>query len=126
MQFSQNTLSISHGQLTEALQRAYELKKDMVEDEVFWKDQDAMTRTGAALYAYNLLRIASLERELGSKEGELAAWEELMRSAGWGGYPPQHKTFDAETYHMLAQNFQNGEVSLVEYILQRKQTLSSP
>ncbi len=125
LQFSHNTLSISQGHLAEALKQSYELKKRMGEDEAFWSHQDAKASVGVALYAYNLLRIASLEREVGSKEGELAAWEELMRHAGWGGYPPQQKMYDPETYQMLAQNFQTGEVSLIDYIQQRKRILAS-
>ncbi|HEY2810172.1 MAG TPA: hypothetical protein VGJ00_02125 [Rhabdochlamydiaceae bacterium] len=117
--FSQNTLLISGGQLKEALASSYQLKKTLEEDEALWTHQ-GQAGGGRALYAYNLVRIASLEREAGSYAGESAAWEEVMRCAGWGEYASRPKTYDPEAFKMVAENFQSGEVSLLDYIHQRK------
>lgn len=122
-QFSQNTLLISQEKFADALAAAYQLKNAMGTDEQLWANKGPNMRSGRSLYAYNLLRIASLEREAGSKEGELKAWEELMQSAGWGGYTPHPKTYDPQSYQVLSENFKSGDVSLFEFIQQRKKLI---
>jgi hypothetical protein len=124
--FSQNTLIISQGKFKEALEAAYHLKSIMAEDSALWANDKYPLRSGRVLYAYNLIRIASLEREAGTKEGEIAAWEEVMRCAGWGARPPHPKTYDPEAFKTISQNFQSGEVSLWEYIQQRTKILIGP
>lgn len=121
--FSRNTLVISRGQFAQGLEEAKRLKSDLDQDDAFWQGRDKFVRSGAMLYAYNLIRIAALERELGSKEGELKAWEELVNCAGWGQTPPCAKTYDPEAYALLAQNFTQGETSLLDYIQERKRLL---
>ena len=118
--FSQNTLRISQGELQQALSCAYQLKQMMSEDEAVWQHKSA----GRTLYAYNLLRIASLEREVGSPKGELAAWETVLQNAGWGGRTSAVNTYDPETYHLLAQTFQNGDISLFSYIQKRSEVIT--
>lgn len=124
-QFSQNSLNIVNGKFKDALNSAKELKTHMQEDTAFWGRRDKMVRSGHLLYAYNLLRIASLEREMGSVEGELAAWEELIHNAGWEGSASQSKTYDPEAYQILAHSFQDGEISLIEFIRQRQRELKT-
>ena len=122
--FSQNTLLISQGQMKRALELAYQLKKTMEEDELLWKDKEYSLQAGRTLYAYNLLRIASLEREIGSKQRENAAWDEILRSAGWAGAAPHPKTHDPLAFKAIAENYQVGEVSLLDYIQQRKREIN--
>ncbi len=122
--FSRNTLLISQGKYPEALEEAKKLKQELEKDDDFWAGRDPFVRSGTVLYAYNLLRIASLESKLGSKEGELRAWEELMRNAGWKEAPVNLKTYDPEAYSLLAQNFTQGDISLLDFIEQRKKELS--
>lgn len=122
--FSRNTLMISQGKYLEALEEAKCLKIDLESDDAFWESRDKFIRSGTILYAYNLVRIASLERQLGSKEGELKAWEELVQNAGWKGLPANIKTYDPEAYTLLEQNFTQGDISLLDYIEQRKKELS--
>jgi hypothetical protein len=119
-QFSQNTLLISQGRLKEALEAAYGLKTQMTSDEALWKVKNHPLTAGRALFAYNLLRIASLEREAGSLEGEKAAWDEVLRNSGWDAKAGGSPTYDPEAFKMLSENFQSGEVSLLDYINQRK------
>ena len=121
--FSENTLRISQGRLQEALEAAYQLKNRMAQDDVLWTNSGHATKGGRALYAYNLLRIASLERETGSKNGEKAAWDEILYNAGWEGQTAHSKTYDPEAFKILAENFQTGDVSLVDFIQQRKKEL---
>lgn len=121
--FSRNTLLISQGKYAEALEEAKRLKTELEKDDAFWEKRDKFVRSGTILYAYNLLRIASLEGQLGSKEGELQAWEELVRNAGWKEKPANLKTYDPEAYALLAQNFTQGDISLLDFIEQRKRQL---
>ena len=122
--FSRNTLMISQGKFLEALEEAKRLKVDLEKDDAFWDTRDKFIRSGTILYAYNLVRIASLERELGSKEGELKAWEELVQNAGWKSLPANMKTYDPEAWALLEQNFKQGSISLLDYIEQRKKELT--
>jgi hypothetical protein len=121
--FSENTLLISQGRLQEALEAAYQLKNRMAQDDVLWTNDKYSTKGGRTLYAYNLLRIASLEREVGSQNGERAAWDDILHNAGWEGRTTQAKTYDPEAFKILAENFQTGDVSLVDFIHQRKKEL---
>ncbi len=121
--FSKNSLAIAEGKYSEALEEAKQLKKDLEKDEAFWEKRDKFIRSGTILYAYNLVRIASLERQTGSKEGELMAWDELVRNAGWKDSPSNLKTYDPDAYSLLAQNFTRGGVSLLDFIEQRKKEL---
>ncbi len=123
-QFSGVTLFIAQGKLKEALQATEQLKVQMEKDERLWDKKDELMASGTILYAYNLLRLASLEREAGSREGEMRAWKELMENAGWAGKQPSNpKTFDPKSYQALAQTIQQGDVTLLEFIKHRQ---SSP
>lgn len=106
-----------------ALDEAKRLKLDLQSDDAFWESRDKLVRSGAILYAYNLVRIAALERELHSKQGELKAWDELVCSAGWEDTPPISKMYDPEAYALLAKNFTQGDVTLRGYIEQRRKEL---
>lgn len=123
--FSKNTLMIAEGKYSEALEEAKQLKRDLENDEAFWDRRDKFIRSGTILYAYNLVRIASLERQMGSKKGELMAWDDLVRSAGWKDFPANSKTYDPDAYSLLAQNFTQGGVSLLDFIEQRKKELEN-
>lgn len=118
--FSNNTLAIASGKYREALAASEALKIQMLQDDAFWEGRDKIVRSGAALYAYNLLRIAMLYQRLGEKEAELQAWEELVQNAGWRGAPINPKTYDPEAYQALLENFTQGDLSLLDYIEQRK------
>ncbi len=122
--FSQNSLAIVQGKYPEALEEAKRLKSDLEQDDAFWDSRDKFIRSGVILYAYNLVRIASLEKELGSKEGELVAWDDLIRNSGWKEPPHNQKMYDPEAYAHLAQNFTQGDVSLLDYIEQRRKELT--
>ena len=121
--FSETTLLIANGKFMIALKEAKQLKSDLEKDAFLWEQMDSQKRSGGLLYAYNLIRIAALERELGSKEGEKAAWEEILCNAGWSKVEEPVKTYDPKAYATLARNFQSGSFSLLDYIKQRKKEL---
>ena len=121
--FSETTLLIADDKLMIALKEAKQLKSDLEKDAFLWEQMYSQKRSGGLLYAYNLIRIAALERELGSKEGEKAAWEEILSNAGWSNMEEPVKTYDPNAYATLARNFQSGSFSLLDYIKQRKKEL---
>jgi hypothetical protein len=123
--FSEGSLLIAESHLTDALQRAKRLKEELQNDEVFWKKRSQFVRHGCILYAYNLLRIAMLEKAAGTPEGELAAWREFKENAGWLEAEPNVKTYDPEAYLLIQENFKSQEISLIDYIRHRENTLIS-
>jgi hypothetical protein len=123
--FSYGSLMVADQQYAEALQSAKALKSAMDADEAFWKKKSVVVRHGCILYAYNLLRIAMLEKTAGTPAGELSAWRDLKENAGWHGTQPTSKTYDPEAYLLIQENFQNQEVSLLDYIKYREDALIS-
>jgi len=123
--FANNTFAIVNHDYKEALREAKQLKTDLEQDLAFWDRKDKFLKSGSILYAYNLIRIASLERALGSQEGELVAWNEFVQNAGWEGAPKNPQIYDQEAYSLVASNFNRGEVSLLDFIKERKKILSS-
>ncbi|MBS0615185.1 MAG: hypothetical protein JSR58_01365 [Verrucomicrobia bacterium] len=123
--FSSASLLIAGGKLEDALAAAKKLKIQMENDEAFWQKRSPIVSHGSILYAYNLVRIAALEKVAGSPEGELTAWHELKKNAGWDLAAPSTKASDAEAYLLVAQNFQLKDVTLRDYIRHREAVLTS-
>lgn len=113
-QFAKTTLAISEGKLVQALEDARSLREEMSQDPTFMKGGKGM-QWGGMLYAFNLVRIAMLEQESGSKEGEAAAWDELMSL----------REKDEEAFTLVSYHFREGNLSLFDYIQHRK-TLLNP
>jgi len=124
-QFSACSLMIADQKLEEALQEAKTLKALMDSDDKFWQQKSTVVRHGCILYAYNLLRIATLEKMAGTPTGELEAWAEMKKNAGWQGVQPTSRTYDPEAYLLIQQNFQNQEISLLDYIKYREEAITS-
>lgn len=123
--FAKGSLMIGEGKLKEALEEAKNLKMQLEVDQSFWNDRSQIIRHGSLLYAYNLIRIATLEKELGCLKEELAAWEELKQNAGWAGGQIASKTYDPEAYHLIEQNFKKQDLSLLDYINHREKMITS-
>jgi hypothetical protein len=117
--FSETSLLIGEGQLTEALAKAKELK-NLIDSDTAFPGQ----KYGSILFAFNLLRIAMLEKTVGTKEGEKSAWQELKKHAGWSEEPFITK-YDPEAFRLLAENFRSKEISLADYIRHREKFLIS-
>ena len=97
-QFSHTSFVISEGDLVLALTEARSLQQELSEEKL------------PLLKAFNLLRIALLEKEVGTKKGELMAWlqvEELGETL---------LTSLQEVFHVK-------EVTLKDFIKQRKSVL---
>lgn len=102
-EYSQNTLLIGKQNYSEALKNSIALKNQMKEG------QESL------LFGFNLLRIASLQRTLGLKSEELAAWKE------WKQFAQR----DARSSQKIMNHFKDGSVSLINYIEAREKSLKS-
>jgi hypothetical protein len=119
-QFSNCSLLIGEKKFDEALARSQSLKQSLDQDELFWKPKSEVVRHGVVLYGYNLLRIASLQQMTGNVVGELAAWNEFKKAAGW---LESEASLDPESFELISQNFQNNDVSLRDFIQYRETLL---
>ncbi|MCH9612280.1 MAG: hypothetical protein S4CHLAM102_07660 [Chlamydiia bacterium] len=115
--FSQNTLLVLEKNYDEALKRSVGLQGDMKKNRAITTSQGGY---GAILFAFNLFRIASLHRELGQFEEELAALEELEKyvtspSQGNGDTLVSMKQGLAQ----FSNHFESGKVGLMDYVQMR-------
>jgi hypothetical protein len=111
--FAATTLTIEKEGFAAALNEAKALKKALDEDTAFFNTSDQAIHKGSVLYVFNLLRIAMLEKETGSLQAELAAWEELLHPK------PLHLHATAQ----LLEHFRDDDTSLLDYINHRKAAL---
>jgi hypothetical protein len=122
-QFSNCSLLIGEKKIDEALSQSQTLKQALDQDAAFWKTNSEIVRHGAILYGYNLLRIAFLQQMVGNAPGELAAWKDFKREAGWLESEPPLRQLDPESFHLIGQNFQKNDVSLKDFIQYRETIL---
>lgn len=115
VEFSSATKAIQSGKMEEALHAARALNVKLQKDTAFWDAQDKMVRSGDLLYAYNLLRLATLEREVGTPTGELTALNECLNH--------MKQADEAEAWAMVGHSMQDGSISLKDYLMQRKRSL---
>ncbi len=105
--FAKTSLLIEKKEYQTALEQAVHLKEK--------------TEPGSALYAYNLLRIACLQKQLNNGPGELAAWEDMR-----GILEGEHTT---DAIFLLNANFskQTGQrkFALIDFISQRERLLTA-
>lgn len=100
-EFSAVTLLIAKGVYQEALERSVSLKGQLKE--------------GGALWGANLGRIAFLQKEIGNRPGELAAWEEIK---GLMETSP-----NSDSVKMLLKSFGREGISLKAYISDRESAI---
>lgn len=73
--YSKTSIALAGGKKEEALKEAYLLRDKMLQVE----PANRSTQFGGILYAFNLIRIALLEKELQNKDAEKKAWQELKQ-----------------------------------------------
>jgi len=103
LQYAENSLSIAGGKKEEALQEARRLKERMqaADPKIF----------GPALYLFNLIRIAMLEKTLNLKAEELKSWDELLQvSKGKSPFATQ------TDFEKVVSLFEDRGVTLLEFI----------
>ncbi|WP_316359663.1 hypothetical protein [Candidatus Neptunichlamydia sp. REUL1] len=118
--YARTSLLISAAKYEEARQSASLLKQQMLEDTAFWKDRN----DNSALFAFNLLRIATLSEQLGDLEGEQTAWKELKHYGGWEKDAKADEKIGHAGFKQLLSHFTVQETSLLDYIASREEDLS--
>jgi hypothetical protein len=124
-EFSRITLLIGQEQYKEAIERSLALKTKLLETSSQLEQQKEKKPFNDTLFAYNLLRIASLQQAIGAREEELLAWQEWKQYAGLGRKTEEKKLIDTEAFKSIIQRFEENNISLLDYIKAREQILSS-
>ena len=117
--YARTSLKVSRGDYLEALGEARKLKENLLKDEMFWENEGE----GSSLFAFNLLRIATLCQELGDQE-ELGVWKEIKQYGGFEEGAPIDEKIGQRGFKQLLSHFTVQEVSLLDYIQTRKEELS--
>lgn len=118
--YARTSLLISEAKYEEARQSASLLKQRMADDSSFWENG----KDNSALFAFNLLRIATLSEQLGDLEGEQGAWKELKRYGGWEKGAEADEKIGHAGFKQLLSHFTVQETSLLDYIASREEDLS--
>ncbi len=108
--YARTSEKIAQNQYEKALEEALHLKKQIPSDQLGF------------LYALNLVRIASLQKELGLQGAELESWKELRSFSATDS--PSQDLFTTEIGKKLASHFREGQISLEDYILYREKLIS--
>ena len=99
--FARNSFLIEKGEYAKALSEAQAFKAVL---------EQQMDDSSPLLYLCNLLRIASLQMQLGNRGEELASWKALKEA---GKAHPQ-------AWAVFLQSFQKWELSLLDFISVRE------
>lgn len=122
-QFAHATLMIEKGDIVKALEKSLSLKEAMLADKNFWESQKT-PHFGSVLFAFNLLRVAMLSKNLQKNEEELVAWRELKRYAKWDQDNDKSITnLDNDAFDVLLSHFTHQDISLKDYIKHRESRL---
>lgn len=117
--YAQTSLKISGGYYTDALQEALLLKENLLKDENVWvKGENA-----SSLFAFNLMRIATLYQELEDTPGELKAWQEIKHYGGWSESSPAAEKIRQAGFQQLLSHFTVQETNLLDYIQAREEEI---
>lgn len=121
--YSEITLLIGQNHYSEAIKRSIALKEKMLKL-LSSNNQLVEQGFGEFLYAFNLLRIAFLQRYAGTPEQEMKSWHEWKEYTGPIGMANLGSKFDVKAFFAAAQLFNEGPISLNYYIDERLQTLA--
>ena len=113
-EYTAGSLLIGKREFQEALKMAKELKEEML---------NSMSPDYSTLFAFNLLRIATLSFEVGDKEGERAAWKELKLYGKWDDHEKASTPISLDGFDVLLSHFSANEVSLLDFIKYREEAL---
>jgi hypothetical protein len=118
--FANTSLLISGGSYTIALQDARSLQEKMATQLSDAQQKGTHLTFGVTVFALNLIRIAFVQQQLGDREGELKAWEEVKRLTVPGKFP-----FDQVDLKQAFDLFSEGKATLLGYIENRMRALGS-
>lgn len=114
--FAKTTLLINQEKYEAALKRAQALDMKMKKQAKLGNDR----KFGDTLYAYNLLRIGMIQRELGLRDQELKTWQK------WSQFlnsKEELEGIDSKGFDIVLRQFTSGNLSLKNYIEERNKEL---
>ncbi len=117
--YARTTQLICRKDYPQALVKAKDLKKQMLDDQNFQSHTGALKEFGKVLFEFNLLRIATLEEQVGNQTSELKAWKELSSSM------LSFNTQKVSTTQSIMTPFIEGKFTLEDYIRNREERLNS-
>ena len=118
--YSMTSLKVSDREYEEALKEAKQLKEKLLNDKTFWRNG----KDDSSLFAFNLMRIATLCGELGDTKGELEAWREILHYGGWDDSGSIDEKIGQAGFQRLLSHFTVQERTLLDYIQTREEDIS--
>jgi hypothetical protein len=116
--FARTSLLISQQHYSDALQNAVKLKETM----------SSANLEANSLFALNLIRIATLQQQLGNREGELAAWNQFTayaKRASDSDLLGADGRKESQSFAQLMSSFAQGSISFDNYVEMRRKSLST-
>ncbi len=114
------SLLISEKKFKDALDGALRLKEEMLGDTLLWQRGQKLG-CGSCLFAFNLIRIATLCQELGLQDKELDTWKEIKSHLSDASERDQR--INAKEVRKVCDHFNVGSISLLDYISSRQAAL---
>jgi len=108
--YSLTTLLIAETNYQEALKKSLNLKALILKESE--NETSSIKKTADLLFAFNLLRIGMLQQQLQLEKDELVTWNEWKTAK-----------INDETIKKLINNFNVGQISLINYIEAREKIL---
>lgn len=109
------SLVIEKQNFAEAFEKSFSLKEQMENDASLWENENAFEK---GVYAYNLVRLGMLAKELEMKEKEMEIWHEVLALAGLESGGSSAYT-DPALFRELSETMREGNVDLFGYIRER-------
>ncbi len=122
-EFVQGTLLIQEEKLEDALTLSKKLEEKLRCDPSLWNGSDVIMARSSHLMAMNLLRIATLYKELDLREAELKALTALKEFIGNSSRKEVVATTDHQHKADFLAQFSVGSASLLDYIHAREKAL---
>ena len=120
--YSRTSLKISHKNYQQALEDSLKLKEKLENDLSY----DVTSKQHyCLLFAFNLLRIAILHQQLDHRKQELETWKLIEHYGGWKEEKLSNEAMGNKGFTDLLNHFTIGRTTLIDYIIKRKEQLSS-
>lgn len=105
--YAKTTLLMGNKSYDDALKQALDLKQQILD----YRKETGLATSGQLLYAFNLLRLATLSQQMENKTLELTSWQELQ-------------SLDFKILEAIGPVFQEGHLTLQDYIRMRMKALT--
>lgn len=115
------TLLISEAQYKEALEKSQALQQTMLDE--LHQGANSEHSFSEVLFAFNLLRIAMLQQQLGNDKEELQTWQQWKNYAGLDRASKQPAIINPMAFRIIIQQLATGSIALPDYIAYRESVL---